>query len=366
MSVAENIEQEYEKQLAKLKKPNLMIIGGTGVGKSSLVNRVFGEELAEVGSGQPITRGLNKYEKKNIPLIIYDTEGYELTEGKADSNNFHKKIIPELENMQKQALANQIHFVWYCISVANHRITDYDIENLKLISNSFKLNCAIVLTQCDKDPIDDDGNGKGATAFKVALRNEGISLPTFETCANNPELPLDLENLLDWSYEALSDEDLRTSFVGAQKYSLELKKKSAYKIISGFSVSTAASAGLNPFPLTDAAVIMPQQIAMAASLARTFGFDSMGDHFTTLLKTQVVSLIGKQLASSLTKFIPILGQIINAGVAGAITGALGLSLTHLYSKAYLDYLEDGKLPDWNNLFSNFNSLFEEGLKTWKN
>lgn len=365
MSVAETIEKEFAEQKANIKKPNLMIIGGTGVGKSSLTNRVFGTSLAEVGSGKPITRGLNKYENEKTPLIIYDTEGYELANGTADSSNFHKVVIPEIKKLQTQNLSEQIHFVWYCISIGNHRITEFDFQNIELLNKELNIKCAIVFTQCDNDPIDDDGNGKGATAFRKALSERNIKLPTFETCANDPELPLQLEDLINWSYDALDDDDLRQSFVGAQKYSIELKKKNAFKVVKTFSATTAAAAGINPLPLSDAALILPQQIAMAVSLSRSFGFDSLGDHFTTLLKTQVVSIIGKQLATSLTKFIPVLGQIINATVAGTITGALGLTLIQLYSKAYLTYLEDGTLPDWADLFANFNSLFEEGLKSWE-
>ena len=38
---------------------NLGIVGETGVGKSSLVNAVFGEARARVGVGLPVTRGVN-------------------------------------------------------------------------------------------------------------------------------------------------------------------------------------------------------------------------------------------------------------------------------------------------------------------
>ena len=36
------LEEEFEKQKAELQKPNLAVVGGTGVGKSSLINSVFG------------------------------------------------------------------------------------------------------------------------------------------------------------------------------------------------------------------------------------------------------------------------------------------------------------------------------------
>ncbi|MGL5964579.1 MAG: hypothetical protein ACRCZ2_09345, partial [Fusobacteriaceae bacterium] len=59
-----NLEDEFENELKKnkksLKKAKIMLIGGTGVGKSSLVNVVFGKNLAKVGHGVPTSRGIEK------------------------------------------------------------------------------------------------------------------------------------------------------------------------------------------------------------------------------------------------------------------------------------------------------------------
>ena len=117
-------------------------------------------------------------------------------------------------------------------------------------------------------------------------------------------------------------------------------------------------------PLTEVGC---QQIAMAASLAKLYGFDSMGEIAVSMLKGQILSLMGRQLAASLTKFIPMLGQIINAGVAGAITGGLGLALVEVYERAIDGYLKTGKSPDWTKLLSSelFMQAFNTGLTKWK-
>jgi uncharacterized protein (DUF697 family) len=119
--------------------------------------------------------------------------------------------------------------------------------------------------------------------------------------------------------------------------------------------------------MSDALLIVPQQIAMAASLAKLYGFDSMGEIAVSMLKGQILSLMGRQLAASLTKFIPMLGQIINAGVAGAITGGLGLALVEVYERAIYGYLKTGKSPDWTKLLSSelFMQAFNTGLTKWK-
>ncbi|MER3393367.1 MAG: GTPase, partial [Microcella pacifica] len=55
---------------------NLAVVGGTGVGKSSLINAVFGRDLAKVGKGLPVTRGAQYFHDES--LGIWDLEGFEI------------------------------------------------------------------------------------------------------------------------------------------------------------------------------------------------------------------------------------------------------------------------------------------------
>ena len=157
------LQKEFEDQRTAIKKPNLAIVGGTGVGKSSLINRIFGKSAAKAGVGAPITKGMNRIEdpSQNVPIVFYDTEGYETTSTNEQNNtNFEQNIIPEFEKLQKKNLDEQIHIVWYCISIANHRVTPYDIKNIKYFKdNGYKI--AIVFTKCDTDEELGDGSGNG-------------------------------------------------------------------------------------------------------------------------------------------------------------------------------------------------------------
>ncbi|MFM5421179.1 YcjF family protein [Aeromonas veronii] len=370
-SIEDRLEEQFDNEMAQVSRPNLMIVGGTGVGKSSLINLIFGKSIAKVGTGQPVTRGCERYEDPKVPLVIFDTEGYEVSEGKISAGNFREKIIPEIKQRKNKALNEQIHLIWYCLSVANHRITDFDLDNLRLITDQLDIPVAVVLTQCDAEPVDEQGNGETSQIFRQVLRENGMTCEVFETCANNPnhdpELKLDLEKLIDWSSTSLSNDSLRRSFVAAQIASLQAKRSEAMNIIMTYSATTAASAGFNPVPMSDALLIVPQQIAMAASLAKIYGIDSMGEIAVSMLKGQIISLMGRQLAASLTKLIPVLGQFINAGVAGIITGGLGLALVEVYERAIEGYLKTGKAPDWTKLLSSelFMQAFNSGLAKWK-
>ena len=47
----ESFRTEFDKQTAAIGRFNLAIFGKTGVGKSTLINAIFGEEVARVGIG---------------------------------------------------------------------------------------------------------------------------------------------------------------------------------------------------------------------------------------------------------------------------------------------------------------------------
>lgn len=344
------IKKEYDKQVENIEKPNLMIVGGTGVGKSSLINRVFGKDVAEIGSGEPVTRGCIRHCSDSFPVVIFDTEGYELVDGEKSNSNFREKVISEIKKRKSLELEEQIHIFWYCLSAANHRITNYDIENIKEL-NSVGLRLAVVITQCDTEEVNENDEGVASLAFKKELKSSGIFNPVFETTTvSEVEDGLDLGKLIDWTAEELPNDKLKDSFIGAQKTNLKIKEESANKAILAATSAAAAAGGLNPVPMSDSLALVPIQMGMALRLSHIYGFTSMGNATTALLKTQIVSIIGRQMAASLTKLIPIVGQLINASVAAAITGGLGYALNAVYRNAYIHVLETGKMPDWERLF----------------
>ena len=73
---------DYDKLLNKIrknvKKPSVLVTGGTGVGKSSLINHLFGMDVAKTGNGKPMTDRITRYEPENYDVVLYDTLGYEV------------------------------------------------------------------------------------------------------------------------------------------------------------------------------------------------------------------------------------------------------------------------------------------------
>lgn len=361
----ELFEKKYEEEKNKLEKPNLMIVGGSGVGKSSLINKIFGKEIAKVGNGEPVTKGVHKYFTNNIPLVIYDTEGYEISENGLDNSNFQTEVLSKLREMQGKILKDQIHLVWYCISIANHRITDYDINNIKKLQKIFGEKIAMVLTQCDLDNELDSGEGERAEEFKKIVKKEIGDLKIFEVSVEKG-VELDLEKLMKYSIEELPNERLKEAFIEAQNIDISLKEKKCYKLARNYALTSAATGGI-PIPISDAPLIVAQQMTMVFHITNIFGYGKYKELIKKLIGGQIVSFAGKQLVVSLTKMIPGFGSLISGLVAGGITFAIGSALTKMYSEVTKEYLKTGKVPDFKEFFENgmFEQFIEEGLKQWK-
>ena len=73
-----------------------MIIGSSVVGKSTLINELFEEKLAEEGNGTSCTKNKIRYESKKFPFLnLYDTVGTEV--GKAhDLNDVENDTLEEI------------------------------------------------------------------------------------------------------------------------------------------------------------------------------------------------------------------------------------------------------------------------------
>lgn len=127
---------------------NILVIGKTGVGKSSFTNYLLGKNLAETGTGRPVTeRGFHQYEDEvdGIPVTLYDSWGLEADKHKEWMENFKNEL--KERGVEKPA-SEWFHSVFYCISGGGHRVEDADIEILRLL-NDARYPVSVILTKCD-------------------------------------------------------------------------------------------------------------------------------------------------------------------------------------------------------------------------
>ena len=139
--------------IKELSKMNFIIIGKSGVGKSTLTNEALGEMLAKEGMGTSITTCNTKYESKLVPfLTLLDTRGTENGSG----HNLEDVLKDTLNYIDEKLNNNDpnehIHCVLYC-TTSNRFFKDELKVILKLREkyDGKKLPIVIVYTKATKD-----------------------------------------------------------------------------------------------------------------------------------------------------------------------------------------------------------------------
>lgn len=310
---------------------NIIVAGKTGVGKSTLINSVFKEKLAETGMGKPVTTHMRKITKKGVPLTIYDTRGFELR--KEVQTEVKKEIINTIsKGLTMQDINKAIHCIWYCINTASNRIEPEEIEWLKELSRENQITqvpIIVVLTQ--------SFSKKKAQEMRQSLLDENLDIiQVIPALAEDYEIEdvgtakaYGLDVLIKVMREALPEEMMDT-LQHVQIACLEEKKRCAQAAVATAAIA-ATGEGAAPIPFSDCALLIPTQVGMIASITVIFGFDVNKSIITALLSSTIgaggATVLGKTVVTNLIKLIPgvgtVVGGAISAGTAGVITAALG-------------------------------------------
>ena len=145
-----------------MKNIEIIVMGKTGAGKSTLINAVLEEDLAPTGTGQSITKKNEVYSKKILlpteskgngqygqigcNLNMYDTVGLEIDNAITDRTL--DEIKTHIKKTKSMIGSSDIHVVWFCVNDRCNRFEKYEFELIRKLSIDYEIPFIIVLTQC--------------------------------------------------------------------------------------------------------------------------------------------------------------------------------------------------------------------------
>jgi small GTP-binding protein len=325
----DNVGQIIKDRLNEQNKIQVKValFGQPGAGKSSLINKIVGQKVAEVGVETDKTIEAGYYEHNGITLV--DLPGYGTT-------SFPKESYFEKFNIKNFDL-------FLCVS--SGKLHQADTEFFHELLKHGKI-CIFVVNKHDE--LWEDGvsievleQRKQADIRKHAEHSVDV---LFTSCRQSTGI--DLLNETIW--QNLDSAKQERWARGAKAYShkfLEEKKNACERYVSYAALASAANA-LNPVPGVDVAVDLGILTKLFSEIRVDFGLD---DDFLSTLKrsslpavsrlasnvlqfatTQGLLLLlkrfaGRQAVKTFSKYIPFAGQAVAAGLGYAITSNAGNS-----------------------------------------
>lgn len=328
------IDAEVERLRRKLDseeavKVKVALFGQPGSGKSSIINAITGQDLAPVGVGTDKTVVEQPVEWNGIVLV--DLPGYDTARFPKDTY-FEKFKIPDFDLF---------------LFVISGKARQSDTEFLKALQGQGKV-CIYVRNQCDAlwgpQRTPEELRADALADLRSQLGDESARA-IFTSCKTGEGMAELIEAIERHLGEAKRERWVRGAKAYSQKFLDE--KHAACGKLATLMAGVSAANGLNPIPGADVAVDLGVLMTLFVKIRDTYGLDKkMLAEAAAISALQPIAkeiveygtkeglllllkrFAGRQAVKTMSKYIPIVGQIIAA--------SLGFAITKLAGDAYND------------------------------
>lgn len=363
----DNILSEIKKKAEELEnaKVKIAISGQSGSGKSSIINTIIGQKVADVGSVET-TLEIESYNHNG--LEFYDLPG-------CGTKNFPvETYIDDCDLLNYDAF----------IIVTSNRFYENDEWLIKTMVDSGR-DVYVVRTKMDEAVVNEkrDNNLEEEEVYIKVRENilkstQNVAVKGQYLISSVEGIKNDFKNLLndiEYNLDGIKKTRFLLDVTPYSKEVLEAKRVAAGKIISN-SAGIAAANGLNPIIGVDVSVDVAILVGMSKKISDIFGINEeeiiyatkkhgldgkylvVGKQFAArfIAKEGVMLLLKRfgstTVAKSVFKYIPFAGQAIAAGLGYKMTYSFGEELLDEAYNLSLNILEDAMAKTSNHFYEN--------------
>ena len=329
-------------------KPNILVCGKTGVGKTSLIPAVTHRGVVPdnaIGYGKAATEGFNVYETEIANFI--DSEG--MNPGSQSVDDYADFILDEMfDRLESDDAEKVIHNIWYCIDGSGARIQDTDAKLIKTFSDKVLL----VVTKCEL--MRKEQTEAMMNTLLDLIDRDRIVMVSAENKTGLTQLIKKAQEMASEGMEA-AEEELDAFRERWDDYYSNMRDNWIANVSDeadsyiNWAAGRAAAIALVPLPLADVAPLIANEVYMIYKLAGVYGIAVDNTVITMLLGCAGGSIAGKLAAS----FLPFLKVPIAAGITYGVGKAakayfesdMTMDISEL-KKKFLEGEREAKKREW--------------------
>ena len=327
-------------------KGNVLLVGNSGVGKSTLIKSILGDETIKATYGVAgTTTKLDRYESDLINFGLIDTIGFT-----PDFLGSVKAIIAvqkwSADSAKSEDRNKRVNLIWFCVDGTASKLFPETLKKLSQATGMWKhVPVIVVITKSYSEPDREKNIQMVEQALAKDKRLREVVKAIVPVVAENYVInaqafaPVDGVSQLIELTNRYMPEGISESEKDIAEYIRKRKGYFAHGIVVA-ATGVAAGLGFAPLPFSDALVLSPTEFAEIRALAQLYGISDDDDSkqmIDTIVNVGTVGVAAKAAISAI-KAIPginIAAGVLNAIIAGSFAFAIGEGSAYIFEQIYL-------------------------------